>query len=203
MIKLNQIKKSKSDRVILSGISVTFFDNQHYVVFGESGSGKTTLLNIIAGYEQADEGTINIEKANKIEYLFQDNLLFSNISVKYNMFIKWASSNKTINQEEFEEKCINVLKLFSIEQFMDTKVYTLSGGEKRRVELAQIFLSEPDILLLDEPTANLDSNNKKFIIEIIEKNFKNTIVILVSHDDRKYFSNFKLLNLKEGGLYVE
>lgn len=203
MIELNQIKKCRFDRVILNSINVTFLDNQHYVILGESGSGKTTLLNIIAGYEQADKGNINIEKEAKIEYLFQDNLLFSNISVEHNMLIKWLSNNKITSKKEFEEKCMDALKLFSIEQFVNSKIYTLSGGEKRRVELAQIFLSKPNILLLDEPTANLDSNNKGFIIDTIRKNFKNTIVIIVSHDDKKYFSNFKLLNLKEGGLYFE
>lgn len=82
MILLEQILKAQQGRVILNNIDLSFADRQHYVIIGESGSGKTTLLNLIAGYEQPDAGSIRIDKRSRIEYLFQDTLLFSNISVK-------------------------------------------------------------------------------------------------------------------------
>ena len=199
MIKLNHIRKVRQNRIILDDIDFSFKDKQHYVIFGESGSGKTTLLNIIAEYEKADSGTLEIEKERNLEYLFQDNLLFSNITVKENMLIKWESVNQNI--DEFEKEYTFALKLFSMEKFANEKVYTLSGGEKR-VELAQVFLMKPDIVLFDEPTSSLDSDNKRFIIEAIEKNFRNSIVILVSHDEKEYFRNFTLLELKRGRLNV-
>lgn len=198
MIKLNNIKKIRKNRTVLNDINFVFNDKQHYVIFGESGSGKTTLLNIIAGYEKSDSGTLKIINGKNLEYLFQDNLLFSNITVKENMLIKWASKYQNVKQ--FEENYMQALKLFSMDNFAKEKVYTLSGGEKKRIELAQIFLMKPDIILLDEPTASLDSDNKKFIIEVIEKNFQDAIVILVSHDEKKYFNNFTLLELRNGGL---
>ncbi|MFQ9191431.1 MAG: ATP-binding cassette domain-containing protein [Clostridium sp.] len=200
MIKLNHIRKVRQNRIILDDIDFSFKDKQHYVIFGESGSGKTTLLNIIAEYEKADSGTLEIEKERNLEYLFQDNLLFSNITVKENMLIKWESVNQNI--DEFEKEYTFALKLFSMEKFANEKVYTLSGGEKKRVELAQVFLMKPDIVLFDEPTSSLDSDNKRFIIEAIEKNFRNSIVILVSHDEKEYFRNFTLLELKRGRLNV-
>lgn len=198
MIKLNNIKKIRKNRTVLNDINFAFNDKQHYVIFGESGSGKTTLLNIIAGYEKSDSGTLKIINGKNLEYLFQDNLLFSNITVKENMLIKWASKYQNVKQ--FEENYMQALKLFSMDNFAKEKVYTLSGGEKKRIELAQIFLMKPDIILLDEPTASLDSDNKKFIIKVIEKNFQDAIVILVSHDEKKYFNNFTLLELRNGGL---
>ena len=200
MIKLNHIGKVRQNRIILDNIDFSFKDKQHYVIFGESGSGKTTLLNIIAEYEKADSGTLEIEKERNLEYLFQDSLLFSNITVKENMLIKWESINQNI--DEFEKEYTNALKLFSMEKFENEKVYTLSGGERKRIELAQVLLMKPDIVLFDEPTSNLDSDNKRFIIESIEKNFRNSIVILVSHDEKEYFRNFKLLELKGGRLNV-
>lgn len=200
MIKLNHIRKARQNRIILDDIDFSFNDKQHYVIFGESGSGKTTLLNIIAGYEKADSGTLEIEKDRNLEYLFQDNLLFSNITVKENMLIKWESVNQ--NLDEFEKEYTYALKLFSMEKFVNEKVYTLSGGEKKRIELAQVFLMKPDIVLFDEPTASLDSDNKHYIIQAIEKNFRNSIVILVSHDAKEYFRNFTLLELKKGRLNV-
>lgn len=198
MIKLNNIKKIRKNRTVLNDINFAFNDKQHYVIFGESGSGKTTLLNIIAGYEKSDSGTLKIINGKNLEYLFQDNLLFSNITVKENMLIKWASKYQNVKQ--FEENYMQALKFFSMDNFAKEKVYTLSGGEKKRIELAQIFLMKPDIILLDEPTASLDSDNKKFIIKVIEKNFQDAIVILVSHDEKKYFNNFTLLELRNGGL---
>ena len=187
--QIKQYKKNKEKSHCLK---------RYYVIFGESGSGKTTLLNIIAGYEKSDSGTLKIINGKNLEYLFQDNLLFSNITVKENMLIKWASKYQNVKQ--FEENYMQALKLFSMDNFAKEKVYTLSGGEKKRIELAQIFLMKPDIILLDEPTASLDSDNKKFIIKVIEKNFQDAIVILVSHDEKKYFNNFTLLELRNGGL---
>lgn len=201
MIKLNNIRKIRQGRIVLNDINFSFDDKQHYVIFGESGSGKTTLLNIIAGYEKSDSETSKIINGNNLEYLFQDDLLFSNITVKENMLIKWISKYSNIRQ--FEENYIQALKLFSMDKFANEKVYTLSGGEKKRVELAQIFLMNPDIVLFDEPTTSLDSDNKRFIIEAIQNNFKDSIVILVSHDEKKYFNNFILLKLKNGGLYTD
>lgn len=200
MIKLNNIKKARQGRIVLNDVNFSFSDKQHYVIFGESGSGKTTLLNIITGYEKSDSGTLAIINGKNLEYLFQDDLLFSNLTVKENMLIKWRSKYSDINQ--FEESYMQALKLFSMDQFVEEKVYTLSGGEKKRVELAQIFLMKPDIILFDEPTTSLDSDNKKFIIEAIQNNFKDSIVILVSHDEKKYFNDFILLKLKDGGLCI-
>ena len=114
------------------------------------------------------------------------------------MFIKWESKYKDL--VKFEVEYLNALKLFSMEQFADKEVFTLSGGEKKRVELAQIFMMKPDIVLFDEPTTGLDCDNKKYIVDMIGKVFKDSIVILVSHDEKKYFSSYKLLKLDSGGL---
>ena len=129
MIKLNNIKKIRKNRSVLNDINFAFNDKQHYVIFGESGSGKTTLLNIIAGYEKSDSGTLKIINGKNLEYLFQDNLLFSNITVKENMLIKWASKYQNVKQ--FEENYMQASKLFSMDNFAKEKVYTLSGGEKK------------------------------------------------------------------------
>ena len=198
MITLNQIRKVRENRVILDTINFTFDDKQHYVIFGESGSGKTTLLNIIAGYEKIDSGSLEMAEGKSLEYLFQESLLFSNITVKENMFIKSQSKNQ--NLDTFEVEYLHALQMFSMEEFANEKVYTLSGGEKKRIELAQLFLMQPDIILFDEPTASLDSDNKRYIIEAIEKNFRNAIVIVVSHDEKEYFPNFTLLELRNGRL---
>ena len=122
MIKLNNIKKIRKNRTVLNDINFAFNDKQHYVIFGESGSGKTTLLNIIAGYEKSDSGTLKIINGKNLEYLFQDNLLFSNITVKENMLIKWASKYQNVKQ--FEENYMQALKLFSMDNYSGSVVKT-------------------------------------------------------------------------------
>lgn len=135
MIKLEAITKKRQDRTILNDLTIEFLDRHHYVILGESGSGKTTLLNLIAGYDTADIGTIETNTNSKIEYLFQDSLLFSNITVKENMLIKWTSCNPNTIKEDFEEKSKHALRLFSVEQFYDSKIHSLSGGEKSRARI--------------------------------------------------------------------
>lgn len=138
MIELKQIVKVQGDRPILNHIDAVFSDKQHYVIFGESGSGKTTLLNLIAGYEQADEGIIEIGHKARVEYLYQEPLLFSNISVRENMFIKWIGQHQNGKQNEFEEESKHALEVFSIDQFYDRKIYSLSGGGKKTGRIGTI-----------------------------------------------------------------
>lgn len=200
MIKLNNITKKRQSRVILDNISTTFEDKQHYAIFGESGSGKTTLLNIIAGYEQSDSGTLEIDNEATIEYLFQESLLFSNITVKENMLLKWLA--KSDDLDTFETEYIKALQLFGMEKFASEKVDALSEEEKKHVELCQVFLMKPQIVLFDEPVSSLDSDNKSLIINAIHNNFIDSIVIMVCHEETKYFDDFTLLSLKKGRLAV-
>src|SRR5690554_1349874 len=97
IIKLNNITKNYNGKTLLDKIDFEFNGDNIYIIRGESGSGKTTLLNIIAGYINTDDGIVEVDPSIKIGYLFQDEMLFSNLSVKENMFIKFCLVHNEYN----------------------------------------------------------------------------------------------------------
>lgn len=203
MIILDAATKIIEGRTLLDHVNFTFEAHAHYVIYGPSGVGKTTLLNLIAGYDMLSRGRIIIQDGAQVQYLFQESLLFSNLSVEENMRMKWLSRKQSEYDGDTFQKRMRVAlsKFFNhVDGIMNQKIYTLSGGERRRVELAQVVLSTPDILLLDEPTANLDPENKINMIRMIGEAFPKTTQIIVSHDDRTYFQGYQHLELREGTL---
>lgn len=200
IIHMNCICKKFESKIILNNISYNFESGQAYIINGRSGSGKTTLLNIIAGYLSQDSGDIQIEDNSKIEYLFQDEILFSNLTVRENMMIKFLSINDQIDDADisFFQK---ILSKLNIERLFGSKISLLSGGERQRVQIANIMLMNPDIVLMDEPTAKLDFENMNDLMQVVAQIFNDKILIIVSHDKLdSYFESVNLLNLENGNL---
>ncbi len=195
-ISLNCVSKKFQDKVILDKVNFDFLPRKKYVISGKSGIGKTTLLNLIAGYLKEDSGEITIDSGLSIEYLFQDECLFSNLTVIDNLFIKACCLE--MERERFYEISEKLLRKFNIVDLKNRKVALLSGGEKQRIQLASLLLSNPDIILLDEPTSKLDEENKKYIIQLINKQLEEKLLIIVSHDFNKEYENCILLKLREG-----
>lgn len=195
-MELINISKKFNDKQILNNINFKF-DKNFYLITGESGIGKTTLLNIIGGYLNADTGSIKYDSKLNIEYLFQEELLFSNLTVKENMLIKYLATEKN-NLNNFEAICTNILLKLKVENLWDEKINKLSGGEKQRIQLANILIRDPDIILMDEPISKLDKENRSDVINLIMDIFKNKIVIIISHNE--IISEFKNLKIMKGNL---
>lgn len=204
-ISLDHLSKSYGDRVILNDLNYTFNSSFCYIIQGKSGIGKTTLLNIISGYLRADSGNVHISKNTKIDYMFQDEMLFSNLSVIENLTIKYYADShiNKWNVEKVKTEYIDVLELFKIEDLLECKICELSGGEKQRVILASMIVSKAQILLIDEPITNLDEENRVLIQKIIESCIPNRIIIVVSHIEMNIKNNVKKLILKNGELYEQ
>jgi len=149
-------------------------------IYGASGAGKTTLLNIIAGIEQPDSGFMAINDklvvdikskynipCNKrgVAYIFQEGRLFPHLTVKENLLF----SNKYLDKSKIEIKLNDVLDLLKIKPLINKKPMELSGGEKQRVAIGRALLSQPKLLLLDEPFSNLDRSLRKQIISYLLK----------------------------------
>lgn len=210
MLELKDVSKSffvKNKEIkVLKNIDISFRKKEFVSIIGKSGSGKTTLLNIIGLLDEDYSGTIylngkDISKykdflynkllRSKIGFVFQDYNLVDNLTVYQN--IDLALKIKGINKNVID----GVLKRCNIFHLKDQNVRFLSGGEKQRVAIARVLASNPDIILLDEPTGALDMQNSKLIIELLKNVFYDKLIIMITHDKvlaKKYSDRIILLN---------
>ncbi len=170
MIKINRISKRYDSNIIFENLSYEFKDNGFYFLLGKSGSGKTTLLNLIGNLEACTDG--NIEKNADICYVFQEANLLTDFTVYENIKITG------IEDEEID----TILGSLHILDLKYKVVNILSGGEKQRVALGRALAMGGQILLLDEPTGNLDEQNTIQILEILKELSKTRLVIMATHD---------------------
>ncbi len=173
----------------MKSISLDIEKDNLLALIGHNGSGKTTLLRILATLSLPTEGDF-IYKGEKIEDLyelkgkttlvFQEAKMF-NSTVEKN--ISYGLKMKNLPASEIEERVNEGLKLIKMEDHASKNAKKLSGGEQQRVALARAFATDPELLLLDEPTSNIDPGNAKIIEEAIKKisNEKNTTVIMATH----------------------
>ncbi len=165
----------RDEKFLFENLNLDLTKGSFMLVKGPSGCGKSTLLKLIAGFLNPQKGKINIEdRKTKIGYLHQDCHLIEHWTV-------WENLSLVNSEIELAKK---FLQEFGLNKVFNNLVSELSGGEKQRVSLARILLQNPDLLLLDEPSAHLDDKNTVHIIGFIKKYFKDKIVIVVSHDRR-------------------
>lgn len=201
-VKLENITHGFNKRKLLINCSYNFEKGKKYVIKGESGIGKTTILNLICGYIQPQEGRVIVLENKIIEYMFQEDMLFQNLSILQNIELKiGALKEKNIDVEHY--KISEYLKKVGLEEMKHEKLALLSGGERQRVQIVNSLLSNPDIILLDEPTSKLDEKNKKKIMELIEKCFENKTLIIVSHDNIEKYLECEVLVIEGGRLKYE
>ncbi len=198
-IKNLTYKYPTSEENVLRDISIDFEAGKFYAVIGANGAGKTSLCNAIRGfiphfYHGDLEGEVLIEDCDirewelgelstKIGYVFQNP--FTQISgVKDTVFeeIAFGLENLGIDEQEIRKRVTEVIELLQIGHLQEKNPFELSGGQKQRVALASIIVMEPEILVIDEPTSQLDPQSTEAIFSIIEmmKN-KGKTIILVEH----------------------
>lgn len=184
MIKCNNIYKIYNNDIIIENFEYEFQNTGFYLLFGESGSGKTTFLNILSGLLPYEKGQISIDDvefehcinkdfmADKSDYITQDAFFID--------FLTVADNLKMINDnEEYVAKMLDKFGLLSKLQEYPAK---LSGGEKQRLALVRSLVRGKKILLLDEPTASLDMDNKLQIFEMLSRIKDEVLIICSSHD---------------------
>nr|MBP3598902.1 ATP-binding cassette domain-containing protein [Eubacterium sp.] len=197
MLSFNNVTYQISNKCILKDFNYRF-DTGVYILQGESGIGKTTLLNLSCGYLLPDAGTIERKRNSRISYMFQEDMLFHNLTVRENMNIKCnaVDMNDDVREGKIEQYCSN----FKISDKMDCLVSSLSGGEKKRVQLAMLAMDDCEIWLLDEPIANLDSENCALIMDYLFS-LNSKLILIVSHQFiEKNNQKFTLLEMKDGGI---
>lgn len=215
MIQISQLNKSLhggGHRVdILTGIDLTIPDGQFVAVTGPSGSGKTTLLSLMAGLDAPTSGSIvidqeDITKLNEDElallrgrrfgFIFQNFHLIPTLTALENVILA-AELN---GADHAHNRSKNLLGVVGLEDRLHHYPSQLSGGEQQRLSLARAFVNEPDIVLADEPTGNLDSKNSEHIIGLIAElhRVKKATIVLVTHEAHIAERAERVLTLADG-----
>jgi len=210
MIKIEKLSKSfyheKNETLILKEINLHIQKGECVILKGVSGSGKTTLLSLIAGLDKPSRGKILIEgeaisklpdlfvsklRAKKIGMVFQHFNLFEHLSVKENVTIPLIPSG--LKMQEIDKKVEEALALANISHKKALIASRLSGGEKQRTAIARALVAEPQMILCDEPTANLDRENSLLFIGIIEALHQmGKTIVIATHDP--LFESLKFQN---------
>lgn len=177
---LKNVTKSFDNKLIFEKFSYEFSDSGIYAIVGDSGTGKTTLLRMIAGLDESYEGEISGGGIQNVSYAFQEHRLFPNLSAIENVIIPNGDSKDLSLYSEAADS-LNTLGI-STDDF-SLLPHELSGGMRQRVALARAFLRKKPVLLLDEPTKELDENIRFSLYKMIEKESESRLVIIVSHQN--------------------
>ncbi|WP_404317606.1 ABC transporter ATP-binding protein [Malaciobacter canalis] len=207
-------QNKKNEFTALENVSLFIPKEQIVLLKGVSGSGKSTLLSIISSLQKPTSGDVIVDdehiaklpdlhaskfRNEKIGYVFQDFNLINSLNVFHNVMTPLIVQN--LSKDEIKAKVINALSLANIKHKKDEFVSNLSGGEKQRVAIARALVCDANILLFDEPTANLDKQNSLKFLSLLEdfKKLKKTVII-ATHDSIFEQSNviFETINMQDG-----
>ncbi|WP_040950502.1 ATP-binding cassette domain-containing protein [Gorillibacterium massiliense] len=198
-LSLQQIRKSykagNESVEVLKGISLEFRESEFVSILGPSGCGKTTLLNVIGGLDHYDSGDLVIGDTStkkykgsdwdayrnrSIGFVFQNYNLISHQSVLHNVEISMTLSG--VSPAERKKRAAEALEAVGLAGQMKKKPNQLSGGQMQRVAIARALVNNPDIILADEPTGALDSQNSVQVMDILKEIAKTRLVIMVTHN---------------------
>ena len=199
MLKLENITKiyegKNFKQIALNDVTLAFRNNEFVSILGPSGSGKTTLLNIIGGLDKYTYGNLIIDgvstrkykerdwnnyRSNKVGFIFQSYNLINHQTVLSNVLLSLNIAGKS--KKESIKLAKKVLKDVGLENYIKKKPKELSGGQMQRVAIARALVTNPDIILCDEPTGALDSQTSIQIMELLKEISKEKLVIMVTHN---------------------
>lgn len=175
MITLKNVSKAFGTQQILKDFSCVFKDGEKYLICGESGIGKTTLLRMIMSLESTDSGSIIFNNEATFAVVFQEDRLIRDLSAIDNI----ALADPLLTRQQIRRELSEVLP----EDQIDKPVDELSGGMKRRVCLVRALLNDGRTIILDEPFAGLDEENRKRALQFIEEHRNGRTILLCSHED--------------------
>lgn len=202
----------------LKNISFTVNKGEFIGIMGPSGSGKTTLLNIISSVDSITDGSvllnnININRLNDKEisklrqeelgFIFQETSLLESLTIKENIILPLTFKNEKV--EIMESKVEDLTKKLGIYDVLSNYPYEISGGQKQRAEACRAIITNPSLILADEPTGSLDSNSCKIFLSNLQnlnKEYKITI-IMVTHDPLAASYADRILFIKDGRIFTE
>ena len=177
---VSKIYENQSGRSrVLDKVNVRIKKGEFVGIVGDSGSGKTTLLNLVGGMDRVSEGTITVAgdvisgfddrertlyRRRRVGFIFQDYNLINELTIYENIILPFQLNGKEINERLIDE----FLDMLKLKEKKNAFPMQLSGGEQQRAAVLRSLLSEPDVILADEPTGNLDSMNTQVVVKLLK-----------------------------------
>ena len=201
----------------LKDIHFTVEKGDYVAIMGESGSGKSTLLNILAMLDKPSRGQVYLNgtdtatiknsqassfRREKLGFVFQDFNLLDNFSIKDNILLPLVLANK--KYKDMEKRLEKVTKPLGIDKLINKFPYEVSGGQRQRVAVARAIITNPALILADEPTGALDSKSTDQLLEVFEKlNNAGQTIIMVTHSVKTAARAKRVLFIKDGVVFHE
>lgn len=221
LLQVNNLRKVYVSRFgtnkvqALSNLSFSVEKGEYLAIMGESGSGKTTLLNILASLDKPTSGTVllngqdttqisdkNISayRRDNLGFVFQDFNLLDTFSIRDNIYLPLVLQGK--NAGEMEKRLLPIAERLEIKDLLNKFPYEISGGQKQRVAAARALITNPQLVLADEPTGALDSRAAGHILKIFEEiNQEGQTIVMVTHSSRAASHASRVLFIKDGEVY--
>ncbi len=220
ILKVNQLSKIYNDKLshkALSNIDLTIKKGEFVGIMGPSGSGKTTLLNVISTIDSPTSGEviINAQQPHKLSqeelavfrrrqlgFVFQSYNLLPTLTVLENMLLPLTLDGTPV--AEMMKKANLLSEKLGILEILNKRTYEISGGQAQRTAIARALIHNPQLLLADEPTGNLDSKSARDVMELLTKmNREEVTMMLVTHDPLAASYCSRVVFIKDGELYNE
>ena len=221
ILEVEHLKKTYTTRLgsnrveALKDVNFTVDRGEFVAIMGESGSGKTTLLNLLAALDQPTGGQVRLNGKNlgalkekeiagfrreNLGFVFQDFNLLDTFSVRDNIFLPLVLMGKSY--DEMNSKLLPLAAKLGISDLLDRYPYEISGGQKQRTAVARALITNPDILLADEPTGALDSKASEELLNLFgEINRDGQTILMVTHSVKAASSASRVLFIKDGEVY--
>ena len=223
LLEVNNVRKVYTTRLstqsteALKNVNFSVDNGEYVAIMGESGSGKTTLLNILATFDKATSGSVllnNLDlsklkdkeladfRRDNLGFVFQDFNLLDNFSIKDNILLPLVLANK--KYKDMEARLDKVTKPLGIDQLINKYPYEISGGQKQRVAVARAIITNPSLILADEPTGALDSKSTDQLLNVFDKlNEVGQTIIMVTHSVKTAARAKRVLFIKDGVVFHE
>lgn len=215
--KIYTTRFGKNQVQALSNVNFSVEVGEYVAIMGESGSGKTTLLNILAALDKPTRGSVLLQgkdlthirekeitnfRREHLGFVFQDFNLLDNFNNKDNIFLPLVLSKKSVS--EMERRLAPIAKQLGIEDILTKYPYEISGGQKQRVAVARALITQPDLVLADEPTGALDSKSTEELLHLFGQiNEKRQTIIMVTHSTSAASHASRVLFIKDGKIFHE